>query len=223
MTTRPILITIFLMLSVGLFACDCTTTSKTFKDNLNFPYILEVEILEHFQYEEEPNDNLVFFEGYTKLLVLKSLKSEIMYDTMLFKNGQGSNCEIHLGFFKPGERLLLKGWEAGNLHFYDLSGNPFATPSKQDSVFVKLATEYRTIESTNCEYTYLKISNQHVEGNLTRNKLKVKQKIYRILKKISYKLAKEYEDSSMNEEQFTQRMKLQKYWNILVRKMKIRR
>jgi len=209
--------------SFDLLACSCSYSSKSFKDNLNFPYILEVEVLEHFEYKKEKDENYVLLEGYTKLLVNRSLKSKIMYDTMLFKNGQGSMCEINLGFINSGEKLLIKGWEAKNLQFWELSNGSSMIPSKQDSFFVNLTKNYKTIESTTCEYTYLKIENQEVTGDLTRNKFREKQRVYRILDKISNNLAERYKRKNMNESQLRQRMKLEEYWEILINKMEIRR
>jgi len=139
-----------------------------------------------------------------------------MYDTMLFKNGQGSMCEINLGFINSGEKLLIKGWEAKNLQFWELSNGSSMIPSKQDSFFVNLTKNYKTIESTTCEYTYLKIENQEVTGDLTRNKFREKQRVYRILDKISNNLAERYKRKNMNESQLRQRMKLEEYWEILI-------
>lgn len=215
---RPYFLTIIIFfVSVNLSACSCSFASKSFKDNLNFPYILEVEVLEHFDYKKEPNDHFVLIEGYTKLLVHRSLKSESLYDTLLFQNGQGSMCEINLGYYDVGERFLLKGWEVEFISFTDFSRDPIEAPSKQDTFFVDLAKKYKTIKSTICEHTILRIDGQFVEGHLTRNKLREKYKIHRLLNKVNYDMAEYYRISSMNYDNTIQKMKLEKYWRILRR------
>jgi|GEM_PF-3711626 len=185
---KTTLVIVSILFNLSLFSCDCIKTTNKFIDNLNYDIIVHVRVIEHIPYKVEYNNEIINFEGLTKLVVLKSFKNNLKNDTIFHLNYNPAYCGTSISDLKIGQEAFIKGNHSGRLTVSDFRNiDPTKNkPTKTDLKFEALMQKNISIISALCDYGVVLVNNKKVNDEITIDNEKKSmpiKKLYCILKR----------------------------------------
>ncbi len=209
-----IIIGILAILYISKMSASCGYAPKTFMENIRADHIIFLgTVLEHI--ETPKNSNYILLcKSLTKIKVDRWYQNRMKSDTIYYSNGNGNIFES-IANFKGKDQLIIK---AVRKHFYDPSEGYFLNPSTETLQFIADYRNKPTIEYTLCDESVLRVNDQMVIGNITKNYLHRKWKRIAFFKNISVKWADKLRSKSNRKKSKYQKWNLDRFRRFMIMK-----
>lgn len=198
-------------------ACSCTNVPKTFSKNIKANHIIFFgTVLEQIEIKNDSN-YLMSYHGLTKIKVNKWYQNQMKSDTIYYANGQGSMCINSLEHLKIGDQVIIKSIQGS---IQDPSLEFHADPDKELINLLEFYKEKPIVGYGICDVSLLKIQNQMVTGNITKNHQSRKLKLINFVKRISEKWARKLKAKLNMNQPLSQKWELDRFNKLMKMKWK---
>lgn len=171
---------------VEICACSCSNAPETFTANIRANQIIfRGTILEQIEIPNASNSMLIY-HGLTKIKVVQWYQNRMQSDTIYYANGQGAMCTNSLEKVMVGEQVVIKAVKE-NIH--DPSLEVYSDRDDTLIQFMKNFENKPTVGYGICDVSVLKVVNQMVIGNITKNHRRRKWRQINFIRRISTKWA----------------------------------
>lgn len=208
---------LFLIFSFNkLWACECSNPPESFGVNVRANHIiLSGTILEQIEVPEEISD-FYSYKGLTVIKVNKWYQNKMESDTIYYANGKGHTCISSVGGLKEGGQVIIKAIEEDipylkMLHYYSYT-------DKKLIQFKEKIKNRPVVGYSICDVSVLKVKDQMVIGNITKNYLYKSWRQAALVKPFSKKWSKKIESKYKNTTPRYQKWGLNKFNRLMRRK-----
>lgn len=208
-----IFLTIFSIPKIS--ACSCVDVPKTFSKNIQANHIIfRGTVIGQIEIQNDSN-NLLLYHGLTKIHVNEWYQNKMKSDTIYYANGQGSMCTTSLEYLKTGDEVVIK---AVKENMYHPTIEFYLKPDKKLIRFMKKYRDKATVGYHICDVSVLKIQNQMVVGNITKNYQRLKWNRINFIRRISEKWADKLEAKLRESKPKYQSWELNKFAKLMKKK-----
>lgn len=214
---RSVLVVLFIVITsfVEICACSCSNAPETFTSNIKANHIIfRGTVLEQIDIPNASNSMLIY-HGLTKIKVIQWYQNRMQSDTIYYANGQGAMCTNSLETLKLGEQVVIKAIKE-NIHDPSIEIH-----SNKDDTLIQFMKNYEnkpTVGYGICDVSVLKVVNQMVNGNITKNHRRRKWRQINFIRRISTKWADRLVDKLRNSKVKYQVWSLDKFAKMMKKK-----
>ncbi len=171
---------VFLILSLicvqeVVIGCSCSNVPSSFMEHIRADHIIfSATVLKQIRFQNQ-DKVLMSYHGVTQLKVDKWYQNKMISDTIYYANGSGASCDYSMEGLEKGQRILLKTIKASldNLSF------PFY--KNLDQQLVQAINYYNNkpiVAYGICDVSFLFFEQNYICGNITKNYVKRRTKLY---------------------------------------------
>jgi len=195
--------------------CSCINVPESFSENIKANQIIFMgTVLEQIEIQNDSN-LLMLYHGVTKIKVTKWYQNRMKSDTIFYANGQGSMCISSIEHLKEGDQVIIKSVKES---IYDPSLEFYPNVDKKLLRFMESYKHKSIVGYEICDVGLLKVKEQKVTGNITKNYQLRKWRIINFIRRISKKWANSMEAKMRKDEPKYQEWDLGKFGELMKRK-----
>ncbi len=179
-----------------LWACECSYPPESFDEYVRANHIIfSGTVLEQIEIPKGIND-FYSYNGLTVIKVDKWYQNQMESDTIYYANGQGHTCISSVRYLKGGEQVIIKATEE-YIPYLELT-QYYSYTDKKLLQFKEKMKNRPVVGYTICDVGILKVKNEMVVGNITKNYLYKSWRQANRVRKISKKWAEKIESKYRN-------------------------
>ncbi len=208
------LLVIVVCFALPVCSCSCINLPKTFtKSILPNEIIFSGIILEHIVVPND-SDHLLLYHGLTKIMVTKWYQNEMESDTVYFANGMSSMCITSIERLDIGDHMVFKTQREQLDEVCEFIGRI----DEKCKRFVEAYSLFPIVANGICDVNIVKIEQDKVVGNITKNYQARKWRFRRFVTKISQAWGDKVKGKILRGERKIQSMTIDEFDRLMRRK-----